>query len=138
VPSSRLTLRNRSSLVKSALLVDGEDAGRRSVRRHLELRGWLVLEAASGEIALDLVIADKVQVDAVVVDMGLLGLSGSALCARIKALRPTLADRIIVASSDAYGAMQALEREQLECPILAKPFELDDLDQLLDVIVTTS
>jgi CheY-like chemotaxis protein len=131
-------LRPRPSFVKCAMIVDDDKSVRLALRRFLELRGWVVLEAESGEMALELLVADAVQVDAVLVDLGLPGLSGGELCGRIKTLRPALLGRLILVSGDTVAAARALEREQLACPFLSKPFELDDLEQLLDVIVSAA
>jgi DNA-binding response OmpR family regulator len=138
VPSIQVTLRPRASLVKLALLVEDEESLRRTIRRYLERRGWLVIEATSAEMALEIMAADTPSVDVVLIDMSLPGLSGGELCGQIKALHPTMVNRIIVASGDAFAATRALEREQIRCPILAKPFELAELDQLFDGIITAT
>jgi DNA-binding NtrC family response regulator len=113
------------------MLVHDDPSVRTTLRRYLERRGWLVVEAGSAEVALQLLVRDAMRVDVVLVDLHLGGASGSELCARIARLRPTLVNRLIVASGDALAAMEAMVRESLPCPVLAKPFELDDLDQLL-------
>jgi hypothetical protein len=38
---------------------------------------------------------------------------------------------MIVATGDHIAASEALAREQLGCPVLAKPFELAELEQAL-------
>jgi two-component system cell cycle sensor histidine kinase/response regulator CckA len=117
------------------MLVDDDETVRATLRRCLERRGWLVLEVATAESALQLLLDDAVQVDVVIVDMYLPGLSGSALCGEIRARRPALLPRLIVISGDVGGATLELGRADLRCPVLSKPFELDELDQLLDVAV---
>lgn len=117
------------------MIVDDEDPIRIALRRFLEIRGWRVLEATSGEAALELLAPESVQVDALLIDLNLPRLSGSALCARIIALHPSLAGRMMLASGDAYGAKLALDRERIRCPVLAKPFDLEHLEQMLDAII---
>jgi DNA-binding NtrC family response regulator len=120
------------------MVVDDDHDERGTLRRYLERRGWLVIEAGSAEVALQLLVRDAVRVDVVVVDMRVGGMTGSELCARLARLRPALARRLIVASGDAPGAVEAMVRAALPCPVLPKPFELDDLDRLLDDVVTAA
>jgi two-component system cell cycle sensor histidine kinase/response regulator CckA len=133
--SGRLILRPLAERVKCVMIVDDEGPIRIALRRFLEIRGWRVIEATSGEAALALLVPESVRVDAVLVDMNLPGLSGSAFCARLKALRPSLVGRLMLASGDAFGAKQALDRERMQCPVLAKPFDLEHLEQMLDSVV---
>jgi DNA-binding response OmpR family regulator len=134
MPSTRLNLRPLAARLKCVMIVDDEDPIRIALRRFLEIRGWRVLEATSGEAALALLAPEPVQVDALLIDLNLPRLSGSALCATIMALHPSLAGRMMLASGDAYGAKVALEREGIRCPVLAKPFDLEHLEQMLDAI----
>jgi hypothetical protein len=39
---------------------------------------------------------------------------------------------------DEPGAVEAMVRAAPPCPVLPKPFELDDLDRLLDDVVTAA
>jgi CheY-like chemotaxis protein len=118
-----------------ALVVDDETSVRSVLRRYLERRGWAVLEAANADEALDLVADAAELIDAVVVDLHMPGLSGSALCRRISALRPALATRIIMASGDALGAVEELAREAFHCRVLSKPFDLNEFVRVLDEVV---
>jgi two-component system cell cycle sensor histidine kinase/response regulator CckA len=123
---------------RHALVVDDEYAVRFVLRRFLERRGWSIQEAESAEQALQLLDGGATHLDAVIVDLNLPGLSGSALCRRIATLRPELAARLLVASGDASAAMVELARESLDCPVLAKPFELIDLERALDGLLTAA
>ncbi len=125
-------------LQRCALLVDDEVSVRVVVRRFLERRGWAVLEAPSAEHALRLLNDDAVDVDVVLVDLHLPGLSGSALCQRISTAHPMLSARLLVASGDALKAVEELALESLHCPVLAKPFELDELGRTLDGLVAAA
>jgi len=118
-----------------ALVVDDEASVRSVLRRYLLRRGWAVLEASNGDEALELIADGSELIDAVVVDLHLPGLSGSALCRRISALRPMLASRIIMASGDALGAVEELAKEAFTCRILAKPFDLKEFVRMLDEVV---
>lgn len=120
------------------MIVDDEPSLRQVVRRYLERRGWSVVEAGSAEEALGLLGEPSLRVDVVVVDLHLPGLSGGALCHRIPIVRPLLASRVLVASGDAEGAAEQLAAQGLRCPVLAKPFELDELARALDDIVSAA
>jgi two-component system cell cycle sensor histidine kinase/response regulator CckA len=120
------------------MVVDDDQNERSTLRRYLERRGWLVLEAGSAEVALQLLVRDAVRVDVVVVDMHVDGMTGSELCARLAKLRPALATRLILTSGDGHGAMEEMVRAALPCPVLPKPFALDDLDRLLDDVVAAA
>lgn len=126
------------AVIRCAMLVDDDQQVRSALRRYLERRGWLVLEAESAEVALQLLVRDAVRVDVVLVDMHLGGATGSELCAVIAKLRPALVKRLIVASGDVLTALEEMAREELSCPVLAKPFELDELDRLLDDVVAAA
>jgi two-component system cell cycle sensor histidine kinase/response regulator CckA len=114
------------------LVVDDEDSVRTVLRRYLDRHGWQVLEAANGEQALRLIEDAAVKVDAVIVDLNMPGMQGAGLCRRIAEARPALASRMIVASGDPRAAVAALALEEIACPVLAKPFELKELDRKLD------
>jgi DNA-binding response OmpR family regulator len=118
-------------VLRHILLVDDEPAVRLVLRRYLGRRGWTVAEAGNAEQAMCALEDAEHPVDAVIVDLNLPGISGSALCRRISTMRPALASRLIIASGDAREASAALARERLSCPVLAKPFELQELDRAL-------
>ena len=121
--------------MRFALVVDDELAVRYVLRRYLERCGWQVLDAESAAGAMLLVADESRRIDVVVVDLHLPDDSGSTLCSRISAVRPSLASRILVASGDAVEAGQALARESLCCPVLAKPFHLTELERALNGLV---
>jgi DNA-binding NtrC family response regulator len=121
-------------ITRVALVVDDDQSVRGVLRRYLARRGWDVLEAGDAEAALAL-IAQPNKIDVVVVDLHLPGLSGGALCRRIGTLRPALASRIVMASGDALGAVNALRDESVYCPVVSKPFDLNDFVRVLDEVV---
>lgn len=118
-----------------ALVVDDEESVRCVLRRYLERRGWVVLEASNANEALELIADEAEVIDAIVVDLHMPGLSGSALCRRISALRPALASRIVMASGDALAAVEELARESFHCRVLSKPFDLNEFVRVLDEVV---
>ena len=116
---------------RQVLIVDDEQAVRSVLRRYLSRRGWGVVEAANAEQALALIAEGTVVIDAVIVDLHMPGLGGAGLCQRIATVRPALSSRMILASGDAEAASEALKEKKMVCPVLAKPFELDELERAL-------
>lgn len=118
---------------RTALVVDDEAVVRMVLRRFFGRNGWAVLEAENGERALE-ILAGGTLPDVVICDLNLPALSGTAFCRRVTELRPALATRLVLTSGDPVSASAALERENLHCPVLSKPFTLDDLDRILDTL----
>ena len=127
----------RAHRTRVALVVDDEDSLRLVLRRFLERRHWTVIEARNGEEALRTLAEARQAPDAVIMDFHMPGLSGGALCARIAAEHPGLADRLIIASGDEDAARRSLAKELVDCPVLAKPFELSQLATALDLMLAS-
>ena len=117
--------------VRIALVVDDERVVRTVMRRLLERRGWDVIESETAEQALEVLADLNTRIDVVLCDLNLPGLSGSALCGRITMIRPELSNRLILTSGDPRAAAAELARESLVCPLLAKPFSLDQLERVV-------
>jgi len=66
------------------MVVDDETVMRESLHRALTLEGWIVVEAASGEAALELV--TRIAPDVVLLDQRLLGMSGLECAAKLREL----------------------------------------------------
>ena len=74
----------------TVLVVDDEPAIRGLVREILRLDGYSVIEAEDGATALRLVDRGARSIDVALVDLAMPGLSGRALGARLRKLRPDL------------------------------------------------
>jgi CheY-like chemotaxis protein len=102
------------------LAVDDEAGIRRALCRTLRRDDWDLLQAASGEEALELL--GRAPVDAVITDLVLPGLCGQELLQHVR-LRAPDAARILLAGnpadSRAAGALRAGDAERL----LGKPWE---------------
>jgi PAS domain S-box-containing protein len=103
------------------LVVDDEEPARRSMSRLLEARGFEVAEAGSGAQALA-VLADVADIDAVVTDVVMPGVSGPALADRIRDRFPDLPVVLITG----YGA-HLVDGVPDDVPLLPKPLVIDDL-----------
>jgi DNA-binding NtrC family response regulator len=105
------------------LIVEDDDIFLRPLQRSLEVAGYDVLVAPSGEDAIDLL--KRADADLVLTDKRLPGMDGVELVRRVKAEHPDLA--LIVMT--AYGTIEsAVESVRLgAADYLVKPFEVSEL-----------
>jgi PAS domain S-box-containing protein len=124
-PSSRVL----AGAAKGTLLVvDDEDAVRKTMKRILESVGYTVLEASSGENALRICVAYGDAIDLLVTDLRMPKMDGRELTRRARELRPDL--RVLVVTGLADEGPLPSEGA------LAKPFSAGSLltrvEQLLE------
>ena len=106
----------------TVLLVDDDDAVRRVVRAGLEMRGFKVLDANSGEAALQL--ADTQAPQIAVIDYAMPDMDGAKTAERLRQMLPNLP--IILASGHADTA--AVERVLGgAATVMRKPFDINAL-----------
>ena len=113
----------------SVLVVEDEVDLLFTIALSLELNGYRVLKAASGEEALEVV--DKERPDAVVLDLRLPGIDGWEVLNRLRDLGhfPAMPVVLLSAQVDAATAARAVE---LGCHAhLAKPFSTAELSGVL-------
>ncbi len=106
-----------------ALIVDDEDLVRAAAADMLHELGFEVLEAASGEEALE-ILANGAPVDVVVTDHLMPGMSGTSLAYEVRRLWPQIRTLVISGYAEAEGIGPDLLR-------LNKPFRLDELAEAL-------
>jgi DNA-binding NtrC family response regulator len=108
---------------RRVLIVEDDEVFLRPLRRALELGGFEVLVAGSGEEALDCLKSEDV--DLVLTDQRLPGMNGVTLVRQLKAEHPDVA--IVVMT--AYGTIEAaVEATRLGAEdYLVKPFESDEI-----------
>ena len=113
------------------LYVDDEAAIRRAVVQWLTRRGHTVHQAGSLAEARDVIVAQPV--DGAFVDLWLGRENGLELQDWIEQNRPELSSNIVFVTGD-ITACEASESPfgTLERPVLAKPFELQQLDAFVD------
>lgn len=114
------------------LLVDDNHELRQTVRRQLSRLGYAVIEADSGEEALELV-RSVPDLRALVSDVVMPGMSGFRLAREAERLRPELR---IVLMTGFDGADQA-DREGLSAPVFTKPFEPKELVRAIEAPIAT-
>lgn len=114
---------------KTALLVDDEDAIRRTVKRMLERLGYRVFVAEDGEQGVDRFSAHHEELSLVLLDMVMPKLGGAEAFRRMHAIDSRIP--IIVCSGYAPGEeVRGLERLGL-AGFLAKPYRLAELEGAL-------
>jgi two-component system, NtrC family, response regulator AtoC len=109
--------------MSTILIVDDEKNLRRLLRDTLEGEGHAVLQAATGEEALDRF--QEVGCDLVLLDLILPDLNGLQALRRIKRLAPEVPVLIMTAYSEVRGAVEAMKAQAAD--YLCKPFDLDEL-----------
>lgn len=115
----------RSPQGKRILLVDDEDAIRRSVGKYLSRRGHSVVEAASGTDGLEQALAQPF--DVILLDLKMPGMSGEAVYGALKERRPELCSRIIFATGDIASPSTRAFLESTGQRAFEKPFSLDEI-----------
>jgi CheY-like chemotaxis protein len=110
----------------TALVIDDEPGVRRLVHRILEPEVCHVIEAASGEEGLRLIQAGSPAVDIVLTDLVMPSLNGWDV---IDTLAEYLPDLPVLAISAYAGLDQRTLAERLGTQVLAKPFDVDELQR---------
>jgi two-component system, cell cycle sensor histidine kinase and response regulator CckA len=109
------------------LLVEDEDPVRSFAARALRLRGYTVVEAASGEEALEVLKDGGLHVDIMLSDVIMPGLDGPAWVREARRARPDA--KVIFMSGYAEDAFVGGESGIAEAAFLPKPFTLNELTQ---------
>lgn len=109
----------------SVLLVDDEAPVRASTAEMLAELGYVVIEVASGEEAIERI--DREPVDLVITDHLMGGMTGMALVERLRARRPALPTLIVTGYADTSGLAD-------DVPRLTKPFRLAELAAMLETL----
>jgi CheY-like chemotaxis protein len=112
------------------LVVDDDSVIRTVVRAALEDAGYVVHEAADGVIAMDILLLSP-DPQVVVLDLMMPRMAGTEVL-EFLALEPVWARRHTVVVLTAMGHWLTSQRlqplqEQLEIPVVAKPFEVEEL-----------
>jgi len=113
---------------ETVLLVEDDESVRTMVCRVLEQQGYSVLEAATGEEALEIAVERGDEIDLVFTDVVMPGMGGVELVEHVRAMRPEL--DVIFMSGYAEGISR---RGTLDptAPFLQKPFTPSTLAQVV-------
>lgn len=109
------------------LLLEDDDLVRRLFARHLRRRGCVVWEVATVQEALDTL--PEAAPNVITSDVMLVGETGLDLFNR---LSPTLQQRVIFVTG--YAGFAREELALTGCPVLYKPFQLEELWAVIHII----
>ncbi|WP_161958860.1 PAS domain S-box protein [Ferruginivarius sediminum] len=107
------------------LLVEDEDAVRSFSARALRKKGYTVLEAGSGEQALEMLKDESDPVDLLITDVVMPQVDGPTLVKRVRESRPSL--KVIFISGYTEGSFRKHLDDDSGVHFLAKPFSLKQL-----------
>ncbi len=107
------------------LLVEDEDAVRSFAARALRMRGYTVLEAHSGDVALEIVRRHQGAIDLVISDVVMPNMDGPTMVRAATKLRPEM--RVIFISGYAEDTFRRNEEKVEDLHFLPKPFGLKQL-----------
>ncbi len=116
------------------LLVEDEDAVRMFGARALRKKGYTVLEADCGEMALEVLDAASEPIDLLVTDVVMPGVDGPTLTKQIKETRPDL--KVIYISGYAEDNFRSSVDETVN--FLPKPFSLSQLASKVKEVMTAA
>lgn len=122
--SQGLAVKPPKLLRKRFLLVDDQPSVREAIALLLSLDEHTVVEAVNGAEALELFMRDRF--DLVITDFDMPKMKGNELAARIKHVSPLQPVLMITAYAEQIG-----DSENPVDAILDKPFQLDDLRQVI-------
>lgn len=111
--------------VGTVLLVEDEDGVRDLAMRSLTMRGYKVLDAASGEEALEIASAYEGKIDILVSDVVMPGMEGPTLIKEIRKIKPGL--RAILMSGYAEEVFRNSPDRPEDFHFVSKPFTLKSL-----------
>ena len=116
-------------MTAKVLIIDDEDTLRLAIAYMLRRRGYSVLETGDGATGVDLFQAHGTEIDIVLLDLTLPGMSGVEILRELRRVRPG----IKVVLSTAYGRDKALADvgDPKSVYYLRKPFEMEQLTALL-------
>lgn len=120
---------------RTVLILDDDDALRTLIRRILLLHDFQVLEAANAMEAMDLLASHDGDVDLILCDLVLPGLSGREAANALMARRPDAA----VLYMSGYSSHDSFRRKLKEegAPFLGKPFEIPELLEAIQGVLDT-
>jgi PAS domain S-box-containing protein len=123
-----------SARTGTILFVEDEEMLRRAVSKALRKIGFSVMEASDGSIAMDVIRTHKDDLDAVLLDVTLPGMSSREFLEEARKMRPDLKVIVTTASSketaDASFAGLRVDR------FIQKPFQLGDFARLLEITLS--
>jgi CheY-like chemotaxis protein len=121
---------------ETILLVENETPVRALMRDILRMQGYTVLDARSGEEALDMAARYQDTIDLILTDIVMPGVAGRALIERIETARPGV--KSLYVSGYGEDAMRAQGLAPETANFLAKPFSVDALARKVREVLDAS
>ncbi len=119
---------------KRILVIDDEEAVRKSFSLTLEDAGYAVDTASTGEEGMEKVNADKF--DMILLDLKMPGMGGVSTLREIRKVNEDLPVYIITAfHEEFFDQLQSVTKDGLEFELLRKPLESDDLCAIVDGVL---
>jgi len=118
-----------ANVAATILIIDDEEMFRMPIASMLRRKGYSILETPDGAAGVDLFRAQAAEIDIVLLDLTLPGMSGKEVLETLRKIRPS----IKVVLSTAYGRDRAFREitEPESVYYLRKPYKIDELTALL-------
>lgn len=132
-PQKSMPTQTRAMSQSHILVVDDDQEIRETLRQALEDEGYEVYEAEDGAEALD-ILRESVLPFVVVLDLRMPRLTGDALLRRVNRKEHLPAQHtflLVTANHELLSPVSLRLLERMDVPVVAKPF---DLDHLLDLV----
>jgi two-component system cell cycle sensor histidine kinase/response regulator CckA len=113
----------------TCLVVEDEEALRLAVSHMLRKRGFSVLEAGDGKTAVAVFRTHAREIDVVLLDMTLPGMSGPEVLAALRCIRPEV--RVILTTAYSQETVLAAIEGEHAWAYIQKPYQFSDLTTLL-------
>jgi DNA-binding NtrC family response regulator len=121
-------LEKSNANARTILVVEDDETLRRAVSIGLRKRGFSVIEAGDGSVALELIQTHNGEIDVVLLDVTLPGTSSRDVFEEVVRIRPDL--KMIVTSAYDKGTVDTYYSGLRVNHFIRKPFHLDDLVRL--------
>ncbi len=124
--------KNTDHSATKILIVEDETNIRAVVSKYLEKRGYKTKTASNGREAVDILL--KEDFDIIICDLRMPDIDGYKLYELITDIKPTLSRNFIVITGDTVSNQTKAFIEKNNLPYLAKPFNMEDILQLVEEI----
>ena len=118
-----------ASFAGTVLVVEDEDTLRLAVSKMLRRKGFTVIEAANGKTGVDLFRASAPEIDVVLLDLTLPGMSGREVLSELRRIQPNV--KVIITSAYSQEQAQTTLGGQQPWLYIRKPYQLNELTGLL-------
>jgi CheY-like chemotaxis protein len=122
-----------ASFEGTVLMVEDESTLRLAVSKMLRTKGFTVIEAANGKTGVDLFRASAREIDVVLLDLTLPGLSGREVLSELRRIRPDM--KVMITSAYNRELAQTTLGGLQPWLFIRKPYEINELTGLLRKLI---